>query len=153
MFFFNTVRRAQPHAHLLDALPRGVDRGGLDHCFDCASEVHILARFLRARARGLDAVLRRALQPEAPPGRTAHADAEQALAWQVLHMSHLISAELSRSGRTLRDPDPPHTDTYRRVFDFDKSRRNSSDICTSEYTDSEGGVSLPRKRPVNSSTE
>jgi len=45
MFRFNTVTRVQNYPHQVRA-------EGIDHCFDCASEVEILRRYLETRHRG-----------------------------------------------------------------------------------------------------
>lgn len=39
MFYFNTVTR-------LTAVDHDVESDGLDHCYDCAAEVHVLRRYL-----------------------------------------------------------------------------------------------------------
>ena len=44
MFYFNTVTRVQTYQHQVDA-------EGIDHCFDCASEVDILRSYLEKHHR------------------------------------------------------------------------------------------------------
>eukprot|EP00467_Chlorarachnion_reptans_P019636 CAMPEP_0114496850 /NCGR_PEP_ID=MMETSP0109-20121206/5994_1 /TAXON_ID=29199 /ORGANISM="Chlorarachnion reptans, Strain CCCM449" /LENGTH=351 /DNA_ID=CAMNT_0001674159 /DNA_START=108 /DNA_END=1162 /DNA_ORIENTATION=+ len=41
MFYFNTVHRVQYYRHLID------DVRGVDHCFDCATEVFVLGEYLK----------------------------------------------------------------------------------------------------------
>ena len=82
MMHFNTATRVARYASpLLDAVPRD-QRGGLDCCFDCVSEVEILRSYLVAVARF--------------QGSTT------ALATATIELSRQISRECSgRTGRTL----------------------------------------------------
>jgi hypothetical protein len=46
MFFFNTVGRVARYRHDVDTSPASGD--GLDYCYDCTAEIHILTLFLRS---------------------------------------------------------------------------------------------------------
>lgn len=48
MFYFNTTRRVQLHPH--DCGPDMVFGSMYDHCYDCASEIHIIREHLRVTA-------------------------------------------------------------------------------------------------------
>lgn len=51
MFHFNTVTRSQIYAHGVIEMAEG-----LDHCFDCRSEVHVLEGYMRMAARRARAI-------------------------------------------------------------------------------------------------
>ncbi len=73
MFHFNTVTRTTFYAHDFNA-------AGIDHCFDCVSEVTILDRYLQ-QYKGIE-------------------DAQERKR-QVQLMSEVLSEQISTSGRTL----------------------------------------------------
>ncbi len=75
MFHFNTERRTSHFMH-------DIVGTGLDHCFDCMSEIFILGIFLE-KFRGLS--------PGSDEMRT-----------QIAKMSQDLSAAISNSGRTLK---------------------------------------------------
>jgi hypothetical protein len=77
MFYFNCMTRVSLYKH-------DVTAPGLDHCYDCAAEAHILEAFIRMR------------EPDLPQPRVSE------MAGQ---MSRSISEQLSRR-RTLCDPTP-----------------------------------------------
>lgn len=76
MFFFNICTRVQLYKH-------NVQGTGIDHCFDCASEVYLLTKYL-----------------------TKYLKYKNDVAKQVALMSEEISRTLSRV-RTLADKQPP----------------------------------------------
>lgn len=75
MFFFNTVARTSLFEHMVRA-------EGIDHCYDCASEIQILKRYLRSIGHG-----------------------KRGLNHKVARLSEDISASLSVY-RTLASPNP-----------------------------------------------
>jgi len=78
MFYFNCVTRVSLYKHEVTA-------PGLDHCYDCAAEAHIL-----------EAYVKRVWEPDAPPSRVSE---------MAGNMSKRISEQLSHR-RTLCDPTP-----------------------------------------------
>ena len=77
MFYFNCMTRVSLYKH-------DVTAPGLDHCYDCAAEAHVLEGYIRMR------------EPDMPQSRVSE------MAGQ---MSRRISEHLSRR-RTLSDPTP-----------------------------------------------
>lgn len=76
MFYHNSVRRTQYWDHDIS----WGDGDGLDHCYDCASEIHILSQYL-SKFHGVDS---------------------SSLTREVVRMSKNISDSISRHGRRLR---------------------------------------------------
>ena len=86
LFFFNTVTRPALYEH-------DVTEGeGIDHCYDCRAEVHILSSYLEMF--------------KAVP--------EDKLAKEVSLMSKKISKQIA-NGRTLKDDNPDPADRKRRI--------------------------------------
>ena len=84
LFFFNTVTRPALYEH-------DVTEGeGIDHCYDCRAEVHILSSYLEIF--------------EAVP--------KDKLAMEVSSMSKTISEQIA-NGRTLKDDNPDPADRRR----------------------------------------
>jgi hypothetical protein len=79
MFCFNTVTRVTYYEH-------NVKGNGLDHCYDCRAEIHILAKYLRKHCN-------------------IDSDTKQAEI-KISKMSFEISQNCSRSGRLLSMPAP-----------------------------------------------
>jgi cap2 methyltransferase len=87
LFFFNTVTRPALYEH-------DVTEGeGLDHCYDCRAEIHILSSYLE--------------KFKAVP--------KDKLAKEVGLMSKQISKQIASHGRTLKDDNPEPADRRRRI--------------------------------------
>ena len=85
LFYFNTVARPALYQH-------NVQGEGIDHCYDCRAEIHILSSYLE--------------KFKAVP--------EDQLADQVQVMSRKISKQIA-NGRTLKDPNPDPEDRIKRI--------------------------------------
>ena len=85
MFYFNRVTRPSLFEH-------DVRGEGIDHCYDCRAEIHILSEYLKRCA---------------PAGDISR---------HVSEMSETISRRIA-GGRTLRDPNPDPEDRRRRIRD------------------------------------
>jgi cap2 methyltransferase len=85
LFYFNTVARPALYQH-------NVQGEGIDHCYDCRAEIHILSSYLE--------------KFKVVP--------EDQLADQVQVMSRKISKQIA-NGRTLKDPNPDPEDRIKRI--------------------------------------
>lgn len=125
MFHFNTVTRTT-------CFDQPVVATGLDHCFDCASEVLILEQYLQKR---------RGMQADDPM-----------LAEEVRKLVDVLSQQCSDKGRTLRmnniDTHYLGFDTGQREDAEDKERRQArrSRFGPSVDDESNGGQEPPAKR-------
>lgn len=104
MMFFNNVTR-----HSL--FPHDVHGQGLDHCYDCAAEIHILKQYLLQRG-GFH---------------------ERRIPAEVSRMSREISREISR-GRTLASPNP---DPVARQEVIEHNQKAEKWVLDPESSDSE----------------
>jgi hypothetical protein len=124
MFYFNTQTRVRCYTHLI----RDNDLG-LDHCFDCTSEICILSRyFIRYpscvpltwittdnKTKRIGCLRDNQQHQDRRPGPSPLADQPNHchqllvdLIHRVLHMSRFINFFIG-NGRTLIDPQPPVT--------------------------------------------
>jgi cap2 methyltransferase len=97
LFYFNTVARPALYEH-------DVQGEGIDHCYDCRAEIHILSSYLE-KFRAV------------PKDQIAH---------EVQLMSKAISKQIAH-GRTLKDPNPDPGDRKKRI------PKNQSIIGMSAY--------------------
>lgn len=127
MFNFNTCTRETWYEHNVK------DGEGLDHCFDCASEIFVLVNYLRSRRVP---VAESASSSSASSGifvPTAHKAGECMVKEQLLNltkeerskvkdMSYDISRMLSRGRRTLamKQPPPDHRHLQERETPLDR---------------------------------
>lgn len=113
-----------PQVGRVSAYPHSIEGGGLDHCYDCSSEVHIIRSYLERFAPSLvgTTVADHGAQ-EWPVGveRSWDAAAKGRIDEAVLHMSKALSQGSSIKGRMLESevltppcdmlPFPPITST------------------------------------------
>jgi len=93
MFHFNTVTRTTYYEHNFQA-------PGICHCFDCASEMHILCEFLKRRDRIEDERVKDGRCVEAVE-RGTWKDRVLGLKRRAEILSDVITREISNTGRTL----------------------------------------------------
>jgi hypothetical protein len=99
MSHFNCIARVSLYKHSVSA-------PGLDHCYDCTAEAHILRNYLRMK------------DPDVEDAELSHRAGE---------MSRRISGHMSRR-RTLGDPNPDKTERKRAI-----RKRQYEDGCTPAY--------------------
>lgn len=113
MFHFQTVTRT---SYFELAVDDTTTAEGIDHCFDCASELHILRKYLRARDRhqdthpsffpplasdGGDAYLHHDAFVASAAAGTGADSYEAVLSRRAVSMSKALSRRISQKGRTL----------------------------------------------------